>query len=110
MLLAIALGLPHSAMAITNAELARLNNELIGLDAQLAVAKKRSELEKYRATGGVSQAGPTASVRPASPRADEPVEAEAIPVRKAKRDTAAILQGTASQEEVRSPGKKPRPQ
>lgn len=40
----------HPVFAITNAELARLNNELIGLDAQLAVAKKQAELAKYANT------------------------------------------------------------
>ena len=65
--------LSHSAFAITNAELARLNNELIGLDAQLAVAKKQAELSKYtdtmpaRATSLASQAEgvkPTSASKP----------------------------------------------
>lgn len=41
------------SQAITNAELARLNNEAIGLNAEIEVAKKREELRKYQ--GGVPQ-------------------------------------------------------
>lgn len=73
MLLVGAACLSHSAFAITNAELARLNNQLIGLDAQLAVAKKQAELSKYtdtlpaRATSLTSQTEgvkPTAASKP----------------------------------------------
>lgn len=56
-----------SAFAITNAELARLNNELIGLDARLAVAKKQAELAKY--TGAV----PVRAVTTLQPDDERPV-------------------------------------
>lgn len=110
MFLAVSLWLPPAAMAITNAELARLNNELIGLDAQLAVAKKKSELEKYRTNGGSVKPGSAAGAQLAPPRPDEAVNPEPSAVRKSKRDTAGEVPAATQPEGAKVVTRKLRPQ
>ncbi|WP_234484211.1 type IV pilus biogenesis protein PilP [Noviherbaspirillum pedocola] len=81
------------AQAMTNADLARMNNEIIALDAELALAKKRQELAKYK-----TPALPAAAPSPAATDADqkEPASDHAIGL----RDIHATDAGTVAEFEM----------
>lgn len=110
MVVAVLLTSSHAAMAITNAELARLNNQLIGLDAQLAVAKKQSELDKYRAAGVQSRSPAVTESLPAPPRLNEPAKLEMKTTITPKRDGAGEVEITPRTDGAKHASRKSRAQ
>lgn len=78
------------AQAMTNAELARTNNEIISLDAELAVAKKRQELAKYKMPP--LPPTPAAPITPdAGPEAEQAQAQNAVTLRRIHATDAGMI-------------------